>query len=431
MAVAVTLTTGITAAAQPGGPQTSVAPGEKAKELLAQQQTVHSAGDRDLMSPLIRTQHILDAAADRIKALVATESVRIRQPDRVTRDRAADPVLEGRHTSRVDRAGPIADQCGHHDRHPGRRLHRAAADLGRRHHRRQPGRGGGRDRHREAADRRQRHRGRCQQTAVLRTGGHSRAPGHRGATYVTAGSTPTPIFGRQADTSPFWGGATIVNPSYGEECTSGWPVHFTDNPSGQFLLTANHCGSFGGGDKYYTPANTYIGNQIGQNDLQHDTLMVELDYSNSTAGSAIYTGGVNASGNYNGSGLPISFIEGSGTPEVGDYVCASGAFSGERCLVKITNTDVTSPPNTLYQHMVEAEQTNDTVGVAGQGDSGGPVYTPNEDGSVTALGTLSSIDPGTVVPCTGVQNRLCAWRVYFSNINDAIQYYAISVNGLG
>lgn len=251
------------------------------------------------------------------------------------------------------------------------------------------------------------------------------------ATYVTAGSTPTPIFGRQADTSPFWGGATIVNPSYGEECTSGWPVHFTDNPSGQFLLTANHCGSFGGGDKYYTPANTYIGNQIGQNDLQHDTLMVELDYSNSTAGSAIYTGGVNASGNYNGSGLPISFIEGSGTPEVGDYVCASGAFSGERCLVKITNTDVTSPPNTLYQHMVEAEQTNDTVGVAGQGDSGGPVYTPNEDGSVTALGTLSSIDPGTVVPCTGVQNRLCAWRVYFSNINDAIQYYAISVNGLG
>jgi len=45
----------------------------------------------------------------------------------------------------------------------------------------------------------------------------------------------------------------------------------------------------------------------------------------------------------------------------------------------------------------------------------------------SSLFTLSSIDNSTAVPCAGIQGRTCSWRVYFSNINDAIQFYGLSV----
>lgn len=59
----------------------------------------------------------------------------------------------------------------------------------------------------------------------------------------------------------------------------------------------------------------------------------------------------------------------------------------------------------------------------GQGDSGGPVETPEPSGITQqyAVGVISLIDTSAQVPCTGyvVTGRVCSWRLYYAPWSNA------------
>ena len=247
---------------------------------------------------------------------------------------------------------------------------------------------------------------------------------------------PVPLSGRWADVNPYWGGsmtltdgATPTTP-----CSAGWPMHFPDEGDQGYhiFLTAEHCG-FG---TYRTPPGDTIGVSIeDKGDLQHDTRTIDTNLLGDTptrmSGYAIYTGAVDQTGA--GQGETAALIAGAGDVKYGDLVFTSGAFSGERGSLRVTN--VSMPTNAGTVEMIQLEHTTSTEAAAGGGDSGGPVYRyDSATGNVVALGTISSGDPTKeTFSCPGVTSyrgvaRHCYNRIWVSNIHFAMNFYGALLN---
>jgi hypothetical protein len=230
---------------------------------------------------------------------------------------------------------------------------------------------------------------------------------------------------RWADTAPWWGGDVIVDfertTNNAAICSGGFGV---EAGGLEFLLTANHCRINGGGDTFYTPQIARIGPAY-EWDLDHDTTII----GSTTAQNEIYTGGTDPSGA--GAGEDFTQVAGTKTPRVGDLVCASGGLSGEICDSLIVATGLTiqySSGITVYNQVEAEQQVRDAA--VGNGDSGGPAYAFDLNGNALAEGIITAIDPNTAVACNGVPTgggRICAWRWDFSNIDDAINFYKLSV----
>lgn len=212
---------------------------------------------------------------------------------------------------------------------------------------------------------------------------------------------------RWADTRPFYGGAVYSNSS-GPLCSMGFGVHDAKGSSPHYyIFTADHCRET---VNYTTPAGLGVGPPYEwQSDF--DTMIINTG-SGVASGNRIYSGGVDQSGG--GANESTRVVKQFDPAQNGDIAAQSGGFSGETGNLKVVNNDVQIGS---FQHEVELEQQRHTDG-AGEGDSGGPVYKKNSDGSVRGFGVVSVGDTTTRTSCQGVGGaRQCFWRIYAGNMS--------------
>jgi streptogrisin D len=233
---------------------------------------------------------------------------------------------------------------------------------------------------------------------------------------ITATERPR-LASRYADTPPFWGGAWMVRTG-GGACTTGFGVTGLNGAS-TYILTANHCGH----GEWRSGGNTYfIGNSVTTAvDRPHDSQLL----LGNQAGARIYTG--EYLGSTNQGSAPVKGAVPSAT---GGTVCTSGAYSGERCGITVIATGLTINVTGYGQmvHMSAADHPN--ASAVGNGDSGGPTVSYTTNG-VLARGTISAMDPGLVVPCTGVPSgggRSCSQRVFYPDINRQLAGTGVRLN---
>lgn len=186
---------------------------------------------------------------------------------------------------------------------------------------------------------------------------------------------------RADDSAPFDGGAGIGFTTPG--CTAGFGVRNADTGAG-YILTAEHCGAVGSpwhvGWNTTTGTGTLVGYAVDSND-DHDTMII----STSAPGDHLYVGGQHDE-------VRAQVI---GWTEVfpGQLLCQSGytsagAIGGPVCDLRVDfhYDDI--------EDLVEATQIDGDESARG-GDSGGPVYAVNADGTVLAAGTTTrSAGPG-------------------------------------
>lgn len=231
---------------------------------------------------------------------------------------------------------------------------------------------------------------------------------------------PTELIGRQADSAPFWGGSRIKIQQGVDgpvaACTSGFGV--ARSGSRKFILSAPHCGGVAQGVS--NGAGTLIGNVAGNVGAVADGDEMLINVASS--GSHIYTGAWNTSTSEQVVSHADTFVN--------DIVCAGGSFSGARCSIKVTNPDTTEVIGAFTVHHV-AQGTSLSGGLAaGQGDSGGPIYSSVSGTTVAGKGLIST-GTGTLVECSGdgsVPGRKCFATIRWIPINQALADFSATLN---
>ncbi|GAA4526567.1 MULTISPECIES: hypothetical protein [Nonomuraea] len=223
---------------------------------------------------------------------------------------------------------------------------------------------------------------------------------------VEAGVTPAPASRWNGD-APWLGGAAWRNAGTGLGCSTGFAVTLGGV---SWMLSAAHCGSVG--QTATDPTGQVIG-PIAYANTSRDVMLIRAN----TAGR-VY--------NNDPAATPPEFsnpVVGTSASYVGMWLCTSGAYSGTVCLcqVKAINVTILGPRDT-FRGLVRVESPT-YKNAAGQGDSGGPVETPEPSGITQqyAVGVISLIDTSAQVPCTGyvVTGRVCSWRLYYAPWSNA------------
>ncbi|MFI6690101.1 hypothetical protein [Streptomyces sp. NPDC050485] len=228
---------------------------------------------------------------------------------------------------------------------------------------------------------------------------------------------------RAHDTSPWFGGAALRNPT-GGICSSGFSIKTQQGTP--MLTSARHCD---GGNGQWT---TYAGGDLvgvsdpSRSDLNDDVVAISL-YSKQ-AGGFLYDGAANRTDGYS------KAVTGWGHNNVGDYTCTDGANGGVHCNIQIAKTDVSvvGSNGTLRPITDLAYATPYTPDgtAAVNGDSGGPVfagvnnYTTDEArGTITALDTTitcpSTLNADTVLDAH-VRTPWCLKGVYYVPIYQTL-----------
>ena len=226
---------------------------------------------------------------------------------------------------------------------------------------------------------------------------------------------PTPVYDRWNDIPPWWGGAFYTGVGTGFGCTTGFSVTIGGYKE---LLTAAHCGYEG--YAAVTAAGGFIGVTHGVN-YGRDSMLI---FPPEASESVIYTGGLAILGNPESARAVI----GATGSFVGNFVCTSGAFSGERCNIRVTRPGIAinvGLQGIVYtiNPVVEMEHVERAFAM-GTGDSGGPVFAPLGSDSAYAMGTMTAIDTQTPAPCSGFgNNRQCAWRGYYVDVTGILAMY--------
>ncbi len=213
---------------------------------------------------------------------------------------------------------------------------------------------------------------------------------------------------RGNDYPPYWGGARWNG------CSTGFAIWVGGYSK---MLSAGHCAA--NGNYAYDGGGDYMGTVSGDTNA-YDTL-----YINTRSAGRIYDGGV-------GTGEFSKPVAGASRSYVGHWLCTSGAYSGARCNIQVKATNQTIWVGSYYMYgLVRAEQVNYT-NAAGNGDSGGPVFSLTSDYSrVIAKGTISAGDSyGAPATCTGVpasSTRKCSWRIWYADIANSLSRYGGSI----
>lgn len=220
---------------------------------------------------------------------------------------------------------------------------------------------------------------------TLRIGVANLLPEHTAALRATFGPAvsversrrPTKTSSRLYDVAP-WNGGDFIAMDNGSDCTTGPPV-YKPSTGQKFLLTAGHCflGStattgltgfsfrtFQGSHLMGTGASPFMGYAAAEQVRNgYDAALIATNPSRLAWRTQRATDTVGSAPQYAAQGSVV------GAP-----VCASGAFSGERCgaTVRYVNQDTRSFDGFVQVNMVAAENPN--VAIVGPGDSGGPVY---------------------------------------------------------
>jgi hypothetical protein len=230
---------------------------------------------------------------------------------------------------------------------------------------------------------------------------------------------------READTSPFWGGADVNG------CTTGFAWH---SGTTDMMVTAGHCFSSGGsastpaqsmgsvrsGDEESWNSGTGTVYMTGQSTYRGDIALIRI-YSGKYSAARIYRGGYNSSTN-----APVAGKWSRG-PASGDQYCTGGRASGEQCGWKVVWS---ATGNYTYNSGEVARRVwrGDKRGwCIKAGDSGGPVYTVRSDGYVVAKGIISGATGfGGSDAYAGLFDTPC--RNIFTNIWDAYYGFPGDIN---
>jgi hypothetical protein len=250
-------------------------------------------------------------------------------------------------------------------------------------------------------------------TMTAQTAARSLAPDAIGdiPVSVEAGSEPVPVActGRQDDCSPYFGGAM-----YNNACTTGFSIQHNGRTE---MITAAHCANNG------VAVNDGGGERIGvtaERQAGRDTILIQHTAGASSNGH-VYVGPWNAATGSN------RRVTGSSPSVVGLVVCTSGSFTGEHCELRIRAVNLTINAGSAGTFFPEVQASPDNGGVAaGDGDSGGPVYFGNADGTVRATGTNSAVD--TILACPpGTRSSICGGRLYYADLPQALAFYGATI----
>lgn len=211
------------------------------------------------------------------------------------------------------------------------------------------------------------------------------------------------------------------------KCTTGFRGTKISDSSAA-MLSANHCESTIGKQWYYSSLTDYtIGQYQGTNPPPTMNGLPDVAVW-SGSGTAQMDAGIFI-GNNTVSGSYVYAIRGVAGTTVGASVCYSGSRSGTVCGSSVTAVNVTacySGMSFCYDRLARTLQ-GGGLPAAGQGDSGGPVYSTNS--GVYATGIISGLINGTTT-CTGdAGGRLCSADLLYAPITDAfdlgygINYY--------
>jgi hypothetical protein len=196
-------------------------------------------------------------------------------------------------------------------------------------------------------------------------------------------------------------------------------MHFANKPSTYFMLTAYHCFAqkFLGTQKFYTFNNNLNEGSSYDVAANDDSGSLFPTTNGNDSSHYIYTGGTALEGNAHQEEIPVV---GSSPVKVGALLCQSGAFSGERCSIKVRYTDVRwGPICTVDDHCYYAfggwAFKTSHAEAAGQGDSGGPVFVENSSGDALAVGIVSAGTRNHRIACVGITSpgRKCSTDMLF------------------
>jgi hypothetical protein len=227
--------------------------------------------------------------------------------------------------------------------------------------------------------------------------------------HVVVDAPPRP-FGRLDDAPPWRGGAAIVGEG---RCSTGFGVRRAGGGSRPALglLTAAHCRGDAGGHFRTGDGTQVVGPARGSAGGRLDSRVIPVEQVD----ARIYSGGVGGTSEF------TRPVRRSGRNLTGDEVCTSGAATGARCDLVIVNVDTFYRPAgaTAYARVVEAlSRRPDADVAAGQGDSGGPVFTVAADGGAEARGTIAG--GSRAVACGRAHLGACTANVFFVDIGAAL-----------
>ena len=244
---------------------------------------------------------------------------------------------------------------------------------------------------------------------------------------------------RYLDSPAYWGGAYITNGSEG--CSDAFGVT-GNNGAATYMLSAWHCGMGTGtwrtGKVNYTDGTSEqntLGSVISTNAKGNDG---EAILTNEGSDGAVYYGTpINPPNGDLGTYSGIA-VAGSAGSTIGDLVCTSGSYTGTVCSIRVAATGVTISPTdqngtviATFTNMINAQLPG--VSVAGNGDSGGPVFAiRTTDQRAIARGVISSISTTTtnLRPCTGYvyTGRQCSQSVYYGDITRIMSTIGVHIN---
>lgn len=204
------------------------------------------------------------------------------------------------------------------------------------------------------------------------------------------GETSKPTGTRKADTSPFYGGAEIVNQTNGSSCSLGVPIVYN---SVRYMLTAGHCGKATFRNRTTTVGTTYTTTWTGTTEKYGDWQLLR----GSTYSMRLYSGDLSSS-----SSLPVS--RGNfGSRANGTDLCSTGRTTGQICryrvlkshATRVVEVDSKTTTKVGYITVTMSDPNRHGVGTCTgfkPGDSGGSAHyaDPDKSGYVQVLGIVTS-----------------------------------------
>jgi hypothetical protein len=185
---------------------------------------------------------------------------------------------------------------------------------------------------------------------------------------------------READISPFWAGAQILNPtchlpdgSIGTcGCTSGFSMYASGSPTTRFTLTAAHCADFTDGVTITNGAKSVM----GQSDFIHELYETGSPYDLGVVRLNAYQGESNApaiyiTDNSSDGSIPVSGYDSNGIPSGGTY-CVHGMRTIGCNLYSGAQAEVCTTDGHCFW-IIKFTSTNFNP-IMCHGDSGGPIY---------------------------------------------------------
>lgn len=217
--------------------------------------------------------------------------------------------------------------------------------------------------------------------------------------------------------SPYYGGAEIYNSSLDHLCTTGFEAQ--DNATGAAgQLTAQHCGLNTFWNTPQTANWSWVGNS-GNCCVQSDSMLVSKGHPAGAGEYApyIYTGGWNTM-------TPARVIGATSNP-MNAMRCLGGAVTGEVCNNQVHSGLTWFDPGDGGGQRgpgVWVKQLSGAIN-AGQGDSGGPMYTVFPiTGDISAAGLIEGSNRDITQSCPGVQllGRICSDDTFVIDLQSAL-----------